>query len=85
VALPFNICVPCFDYCVRQVFGIKVGRLRYTIYELGSTLCVVTSFMPQKAMSNFDSNQFVTNFHAIHDQQIANSFNNPSNQPFLQV
>ncbi len=68
-----------------QVFGIKVGQLRYTIYELESKLCVVTSFMLQEAMfsSNFD--QIVIDLHAIHDQQIAKNFNNPSDQPFPQI
>jgi hypothetical protein len=46
---------------------------------------VVTGFMPWEAMFSFDSDQFVTHFQAIHDQQIVKSFNNPSNQPFLQV
>jgi hypothetical protein len=41
--------------------------------------------MPWEAMSNSNSNQFVTDFQAIHDQQIVRSFINPSSQPFLQV
>jgi hypothetical protein len=41
--------------------------------------------MSREAMSNSNSDQFVTNLQAIHDQQIIKSFNNPSNQPFPQV
>jgi hypothetical protein len=41
--------------------------------------------MPQKAMSSFDSDQFVTDLEAIHVKKIARSFNNPSNQPFPQI
>jgi hypothetical protein len=36
-------------------------------------------------MSSSDSNQFVNDLQAIHDQQIAKSLNNPSSQPFPQV
>jgi hypothetical protein len=36
-------------------------------------------------MSNSDFNQFVIDLHAIHDQQIVKSYNNPSNQPFPQI
>jgi hypothetical protein len=57
----------------------------YTIYSFGTTLCVVTSFMSWEAMSNSNSNKFVTNLQTIHDQQIVRSFNNPSSQPFPQV
>jgi hypothetical protein len=31
------------------------------------------------------TNQFITNLQAIHDQQIARSFNNPFSEPFPQV
>jgi hypothetical protein len=36
-------------------------------------------------MSSSDSDQFVVDFQAIHDQQIIKSFNNLSNQPFPQI
>jgi hypothetical protein len=41
--------------------------------------------MLQEAMfsSNFD--QIIIDLHAIHDQQIARNFNNPSDQPFPQI
>jgi hypothetical protein len=36
-------------------------------------------------MSSLDSNKLVTDLQAIHDQQIARSFNNPSSHQFPQV
>jgi hypothetical protein len=41
--------------------------------------------MSWEVMFDSDLDQFVTNLHAIHDQQIIRNFNNPSSQPFLQV
>jgi hypothetical protein len=36
-------------------------------------------------MYDSDSDQLVIDLHAIHDQQVVRSFNNPSSQPFPQV
>jgi len=41
--------------------------------------------MLQEAMFNSNFDQIIIDLHAIHDQQIARNFNNPSNQPFPQI